>query len=49
MAVVIGMFTVICIMSVVCNIGLLWIVIKLYTEIMKILNFNAKKKEDIKP
>lgn len=35
--------------TVICNIGLLWMVIKLYTEIMKILNFNAKKKEDIKP
>lgn len=35
--------------SVICNIGLLWIVIKLYTEILKIMNFNAKKKEDIKP
>jgi hypothetical protein len=35
--------------SVICNIGLLWIVVKLYTEILKIMNFNAKKKEDIKP
>ena len=40
---------IICVGTVICNIGLLWIVIKLYTEIMKILNFNAKKKEDIKP
>ena len=41
-------FAIICVGSVACNILLLWIVIKLYTEIMKILNFNAKKKEDIK-
>ncbi len=49
MEIVFGILTVICIATVLCNIGLLWIVVKLYTEIMKILNFNAKKKEDIKP
>ena len=45
----IGILAAICMITVVCNIGILWIVIKLYTEIMKILNFNAKKKEDINP
>lgn len=35
--------------TVLCNIGILWIVIKLYTEFMKIMNFNTKKPEDIKP
>jgi len=49
MEIVMGLIAIICIATVVCNIGLLWIDIKLYTEIMKILNFNAKKKEDIKP
>lgn len=46
---VVAALLLLCIATVVCNIGILWIVIKLYTEIMKILNFNAKKKEDIKP
>jgi len=41
--------TIICIGSVICNIGILWIVIKLYTEALKIINFNLKKKGDIKP
>ena len=44
-----GILAVICIATVVCNIGLLWIIIKLYTEIMKILNFNAKSGHTIKP
>ncbi len=43
------MFVSIGVGSILANILLLWINIKLYTEIMKILNFNAKKKEDIKP
>ena len=33
--------------TVVCNILLLWIIIKLYTEFMKLINFNLKKKEDM--
>lgn len=34
--------------TVLCNLGILWIIIKLYTEFMKIMNFNSKKREDIK-
>lgn len=39
----------VCLMSTISCILLLWIIMKLYTEIMKILNFNKKKPEDIKP
>ena len=35
--------------TIIANIGILWINIKLYTEFMKITNFNLKKKKDIKP
>lgn len=40
---------VVCIGTVLCNLGILWIIIKLYTEFMKIMNFNAKKPKDVKP
>ncbi len=39
----------VCLGSVIINIGILWIIIKLYTEFMKIMNFNTKKPKDIKP
>ena len=35
--------------TVVCNLLILWIIIKLYTEFMKLINFNLKKNKDIKP
>ena len=39
----------ICMSSILVNLGILWIIIKLYTEFMKIMNFNTKKPKDIKP
>ncbi len=44
-----AVIVIVCLGTVICNIGVLWIVIKLYTEILKLMNFNIKKKSDIKP
>jgi hypothetical protein len=40
---------IICFGTVIVNVLILWINIKLYTEVLKIMNFNKKKPEDIKP
>ncbi len=40
---------IICIGSILCNIAILSIVIKIYSEIIKVNIFTMKKKEDIKP
>lgn len=39
---------VMCMGTVLCNLGILWINIKLYTEFMKIMNFNTKDPKDVK-
>ncbi len=41
-------FAIICVGSVVCNILLLWIVIKLYTEILKGMHIDARMKHSEK-
>ena len=38
---------IVCMGSVLCSLGILWINIKLYTEFMKIMNFNTKKPKDV--